>query len=491
MIEVFHERVKRFSTPIIVFLVLAGGALLLLATPNQCQAGELAKLVAGDAVADDRFGTSVAIDGDLAVVGARWADEGGENAGVAYVFRYTNDGWTEEVKLTASDASEFSRFGQSVSISGDTIVVGAPRTNDVGTDSGAAYVFRLVGDEWIEEGRLTAADAAAVDRFGVSVSIDGDVLVVGSRFDDDACPSDPGCNSGSAYVFRRIEATWTQTAKLTASDATNGSEFGYAVSIDGNLVVVGAYLDDTACPDDPLCDSGSAYVYRFDGVSWQEQAKLAASDAQTGNWFGTSLSFDGEAIIVGAEHDSDVGSFSGSAYIFHQPEGGWVDMTETAKLTASDAQGADRFGVSVSIHGGVALVGARNEDSQDSNAGAAYVYRHNGVHWGEQTKLTASDGELGDRFGIAVAVHGDIALIGAPQEDSACPGIPDCNSGAAYVFHVSFGQFDLRDYARLQPCFTGPGAGGPAPPTCLFDLDLDEDVDLDDWRAFIESFVGP
>ncbi len=484
--------VRRRSTAIVVLLALPSGVLLGLGIPSVCQAGELTKLVARDAAADSRFGTSVAIEGNLAVIGARWDDGGGENAGAVYLFRRSGSEWTDGVKLTASDASEFSRFGQSVSVSRDTIVVGAPRTDDVGTDSGAAYVFRFVENEWIQEDKLTASDAAAVDRFGTSVSIHEDVLVVGSRFDDDECPAEPACNSGSVYVFRRVEAAWTQEAKLTASDASSGAEFGSAVSLDGHLLVIGSYLDDAACAQDPSCDSGSAYVFLFDGISWNEDAKLTASDAEAEDWFGVSVAVEGDVIIVGAEHDSDSGSYSGSAYIFHQPDGGWENMTETAKLTASDGREADRFGVSVFIHGGVALVGARNEDSRGSNAGAVYVYRQNGLHWAEQTKLTASDGELGDRFGVAVAGDGDDALVGAPQENAACPGFPDCNSGAAYVFDVSFGEFDLRDCARLQRCFTGWNPKGSAPVVeCLFDFDVDEDVDVDDWRTFTEYFVGP
>lgn len=490
--EACPVHVKNEPTALLIaVLALTGGVLKGLTSPAVCQAGELAKLTPHDAMADSRFGTATAIDGDLAVVGARWDSGEGENAGAAYVFRRYRTAWTETAKLTASDASEFSRFGQSVSVSGDTIVVGAPRMDDVGNDSGAAYVFRLIEDEWTEEDKLTAPDAAALDRFGVSVSIHEDVIVVGSRFDDDACPGDPTCDSGAAYVFRRVGTTWSQEEMLTASDQTSGAEFGYAVSICGQCLVVGSYLDDAACPEDPQCDSGSAYVYCFDGTSWNDEAKLIASDGEAGDRFGVSVSISQDAIVIGAERESDLGVFSGAAYVFHRPENGWGDMSETAKLTASDGQGADRFGASVSIDSGLIIVGATNNDAQGSNAGAAYMYRYNGLYWAEQTKLTPADGEPGDRFGSAVAGSDDIAIIGAPQEDTACPDLPECNSGAAYVFDVSFGEFDLRDYARFQGCFTGADFGGPDPVACLFDFDLDEDVDLDDWRVFVESFAGP
>ncbi len=481
---------RRFLPTLLAGTALAGGAVLYLATPSVCHAGQLAKLVPQDTAPDDRFGTSVAIKDDVAVVGARWNDEFGENAGAAYVFQRIDNKWIEQTKLTASDPWEFTRFGQSVAISGDTILVGAPRTDDVGTDSGAAYVFRFVANEWIEEDKLTAPDAAVGNRFGISVSVSGHVSVVGSHREDNACPTDPDCNSGSAYVFRRDGATWTYEAKLTASDATAGAEFGLAVSVDGGLIVIGSYLDDAACPEDPACDSGAAYVYQFDGVLWNEEAKLTASDGDLGNWFGGAVAVEADTVIVGAARDSDAGTFSGSAYVFERPKGGWVDMTETAKLRATDGQGSDRFGESVSIGAGVVLVGARNEDSRGSNAGAAYVYRHDGLHWAEQRKLTAVGSEAGDRFGIAVANDGDTVLIAATRDDSACPELPECNSGAAYVFDVTFDAFDLRDCARLQWCYTGPGAGESAV-SCLFDFDLDADVDLEDWRAFVERLGGP
>jgi hypothetical protein len=435
---------------------------------------------------DDRFGTSVAIGGDVLVVGSRFDDDGGNDAGAAYVFQRFAEEWIEQAELIASDASAGSRFGQSVSVSGDTVLVGAPRTNDFGTDSGAAYVFRFVDNEWTEEDKLTRPDPADLDRFGVAVSVSGDVAVVGSRWDDDACRTDPDCNSGSAYVFRRVGAVWAYEAKLTASDARGGAEFGYSVSVDRTCIVVGAH-----CPDDLDCESGVAYVFEPNGVAWAQVARLTASDADVPDHFGVSVCIEGETIVVGAERNSDAGEFSGSAYIFERPDGGWRDATETTKLVASDAQAADRFGVSVSIHGGVILVGARNEDSQGSNAGAAYVYRHDGLRWAEQTKLSTSTGDPGDRLGVAVGLQGETAVVGAPQSDHACPELSDCNSGAVYVFDVSFGEFDLRDCARLQRCFVAPSKGESAVSNCLFDFDLDVDVDLDDWRTFIQGLLGP
>jgi len=149
-----------------------------------------------------------------------------------------------------------------------------------------------------EVAKLTASDAAADDLFGRSVSISGDTAIVGAVFDDDACPTDPDCNSGSAYVFVKNGATWTRTAKLTASDAAADDFFGDSVSISGDTAIVGAPRDD-----DAGSFSGSAYVFVKNGATWTQQAKLTASDAAVNDFFGFSVSISGDTAIVGAFFD--------------------------------------------------------------------------------------------------------------------------------------------------------------------------------------------
>ena len=172
-----------------------------------------------------------------------------------------------EVKLTASDAAEGDQFGRRVSVSGDLAIVGARRDDDAGGESGSAYIFRRTGTNWSEEAKLTASDPAAGDFFGFSVSISGDLAIVGAPFDDDA-----GNQSGSAYVFRRTGTSWSQEAKLTATEAAADDQFGVSVSISGDLAVVGAFGDD-----DAGSTSGAAYIFRRTGTSWAEEAKLTAS----------------------------------------------------------------------------------------------------------------------------------------------------------------------------------------------------------------------
>ena len=366
---------------------------------------------------------------------------------------------TNDTKLTASDAAAGDQFGNSVSISGDTVIVGAPRDDDAclptentSCDSGSAYVFgRDVGgaDNWGQVVKLTAFDAAAGDNFGVAVSISGDTIIVGAPFDD----LFGDISAGSAYVFGRdVDGAdnWGQVVKLTAFDSAAGDFFGRSVSILGDTAIVGAPGDDDACipTENTSCDSGSASVFGrdVDGAdNWGQVAKLTASDADLDDKFGFSVSISGDTAIVGADHNDDAGLDSGSAYVFVIPSGDCACfLTETAKLTASDAAADDLFGFPVSISGDTAIVGARSNDDVPFNSGSAYVFVKPGGAWAgsltETTKLTASDAAAVDQFGNSVSISGDTAIVGAFGDDDA-----GTSSGSAYVF-------DLAKNLRENPC---------------------------------------
>jgi len=229
---------------------------------------EQAKLLASDGAAYDYFGCSVSIDGDYAIVGAWDDDDIVASSGSAYVFTRSGTDWTEQAKLLASDGAVGDSFGCSVSIDGDYAIIGADYDDDNGSQSGSAYVFTRSGTDWTQQAKLLASDGDIGDRFGVSVSIDGDYAIVGADSDDDN-----GDMSGSAYVFTRSGTDWTQQAKLLASDIAGGDQFGWSVSIDGDYAIVGAWRDD-----DNGVDSGSAYVFTRSGTDWIQQAKLLASD---------------------------------------------------------------------------------------------------------------------------------------------------------------------------------------------------------------------
>lgn len=273
---------------------------------------QIAKLTASDASAGHTFGRSVAISGDTAVVGATFSNS---SRGAAYIFERHKggvDAWGQVARLTASDAAFPHQFGQSVAISGDTVIVGAlGHTRGNLKNAGAAYIFdRHHGglNAWGEVVRLTASDAAADDAFGHSVSISANTALIGAGGNDDA-----GSNSGSAYIFERHHSgvnAWGEIAKVTASDAAPGDNFGF-VAISGDTAVVGA--------PSASGQSGAAYVLRRSeggANAWGEVGKLTAGDPAAGDVFGLSVGISGDTIVVGAERDDDAGASSGSAYVF-------------------------------------------------------------------------------------------------------------------------------------------------------------------------------
>ena len=419
---------------------------------------ETAKLTASDGAANDRFGSSLSLSGDRALVGARFDDDNGSNSGSAYVFDFDGSSWGETVKLTASDGAEFDTFGWSVSLSGDRALIGAFFDDDNGSDSGSAYMFDFDGAAWTETAKLTAGDGAASDQFGFAVSLSGDRALVGANQDDDN-----GISSGSAYVFDFNGTTWTETTKLTASDGAVSDKFGFTVSLSGDRALVGAFSDD-----DNGSDSGSAYVLDFDGLNWSQTAKLTASDGAAGDNFGLSVSLSGGRALVGASKDDDNGSDSGSAYVFDFNGTAW---SETTKLLPADGATGDEFGVSVSLSGDRALVGASFDDDNGSFSGSAYVFDFNGTTWTETAKLTASDGAASDRFGESVSLSGARVLVGAFSDDDN-----GSVSGSAYVF--DFNGTAWSETTKLLP------ADGAA-----FDR-FGESVSLSGDRALVGAIFG-
>src|SRR5262249_40763906 len=289
----------------------------------------------------DLFGQSVAVSGDTVVVGAPGADS---IRGAAYVFVKPGTGWTsatETAKLTASDGAAGDNFGASVATSGNTVIVGA-LFDDIGlnSDQGSVYVFVKPGTGWAnatETAKLTASDGAVDDAFGSSVAISGDTVVVGAVNDNSV--------RGAAYVFVKPGTGWvtaTETAKLTASDGAI-SALRQSIAVSGDTVVVGAPSDDSI--------RGAAYVFVTRGSGWPnatETAKLTASDGAPNDFLGSSVAISGDTVVVGADLDTiGLNVQQGSAYVFVKPGTGWADATQTAKLTASD--GAGRVHVSLSV----------------------------------------------------------------------------------------------------------------------------------------------
>ncbi|GBC62267.1 hypothetical protein DENIS_3236 [Desulfonema ishimotonii] len=266
-----------------------------------------ARLAPADRVRNGYFGGSVSVSGDYAIVGASNDDDNGTKSGSAYVFHRSGTDWTQQVKLTASDGGPEDRFGMSVCVSGDYAVVGSNYDDDNGTNSGSAYIFYRNGSVWEEQGKLIAGDNAEGDFFGRSVSVSGDYAIVGAPNDDDG-----GSSSGSAYIFHRDGTDWTQTCKLIADDSASGDLFGNSVSISGDYAIAGAYFGD----DNGSMSGKAYVFFRNGDGTWTQQDKLTASDGAERDHFGNSVGIGGECVIAGAYYDDDNGTNSGSAYIY-------------------------------------------------------------------------------------------------------------------------------------------------------------------------------
>jgi MYXO-CTERM domain-containing protein len=372
---------------------------------------EQARLEAGDGSALDAFGFAVAVQGDTALVGAYRDDSArGTDAGAAYVFVRSGATWTEQAKLEASDGAAEDAFGASVALDGDTAIVGAfQRDTALGVNAGAAYVFVRSGTTWTEQSRLEASDGTAFASFGAAVALAGDTVLVGAR-DADAARA---TRAGATYVYTRSGSPWSAQAKLEASDGADGDAFGVAVALDGDTALVGANGDATPRG----VAAGSAYVFVRSGAAWTEQARLEASDGAEGDVFGFSVSLSGDTALVGALYDdTPQGNDAGSAYVFVRSGTMW---TEQARIRPSDGATGDFFGYAVSLEGDTALVGApRHSTSRGTNVGSAYLITRRGTNWGVQSRIDARDGAAVDQLGTAVSLDGATALVGAPFDDT-------------------------------------------------------------------------
>ena len=301
-------------------------------------------------------------------------------------------------------------------------------------DSTARYPVTI--DPTIQNFTLTASDGVDNDQFGMSVAIDGNTAVVGAK--------QAGQGPGAAYVFVKPARGWanmTQTAELTSSDAAGC--FGCSVAISGNTIVIGA----TAATINGNGAQGAVYVFVEPPTGWTnmtETAKLIASDGEPESYFATGLAISGDTIVAGAPGISGY-PMPGKAYVFVEPNGGWVDMTQTAELTPSDGFDIDNFGFSVSLSEDTAVVGAPSDGDGGSKPGRAYVFAEPTGGWTNMTQtaeLTPSDGQIGYSFGLSVALSGATAVVGSP-------GHPE--GGAVYVFvEPKGGWINMKQTAGLE-----------------------------------------
>ncbi len=408
-----------------------------------------------DTETNDQFGSSVAVSGNTMVIGApnecsdargvngNQTNKNGFQSGAAYVFVRSGSNWTQQAYLKASNTGVGDHFGQSVAIFGDTMIVGAPsessdatgvngnQANDNATNSGAAYIFVRTGTNWSQQAYLKASNTGAEDRFGDSVAISGDIVIVGATVEASGSHEvngDQNDNSvpyaGAAYVFARSGTNWSQQAYLKGPPSNY--EFDGSVAVSGSTAVVGNLDSPVAC------------VFVRSGTNWTREAVFVGLDPFGDEEFGYSVAVSGDTVVVGAPGEDE----SGTAYVFVRSGTNWIQQ---AVLHDSNDRETDRFGNSVAIVGDTVVVGAPGQGYHDDalGSGAAYVFVRHGVNWSEQAflKICYCEASSYDTVGHSVAISGDTVVVGAPREDSDATGMngnesseEGFNSGAAYVF---------------------------------------------------------
>jgi hypothetical protein len=401
-------------------------------------------------------------------------------------------GWSapaQQAYLKASNTHFYDNFGNAVACSGNTVVVGARKANNY---YGRAYVFARSGTNWGQQAFLLPNDPdsfSSYPEFGHSVSVSGDIAVVGAPH--------AAAWSGRAYVFVRMGTNWSQQAILKASNGNADDQFGWAVAISGNTIVVGSQWEDSSATgvngnqsNNEATNSGAAYVFVRSGTNWSQQAYLKASNTAggryegglpiTGDLFGSTVAISGDIIAVGAPYEDSKASgvngnqndnsvpYAGAAYVFVRTGTNW---SQQAYLKASNTRIYHVFGISVGVSGDTVVVGAYGEDSgaigvngdqYDTNApdsGAAYVFVRSGSNWNQQAYLKASNTAAGAnaRFGEFLAISGDTIIIGARQEQSSATGINGnqtnrsiAHAGAAYVFVRSRTNWSQQAYVKAS-----------------------------------------
>jgi len=312
---------------------------------------------------DDNFGWAVAIDGDVAMVSAIFQDTTVANSGSVYEFTRSGSTWTQQQEIQSSDIQNNDQFGHDIALDGNYMIVGVPEEDTGAAQAGSAYIF-LNTTTWTQQQKLQKSGTKTnLDRFGVSVDIDGTSCIIGATRDNTA-----RSGKGNAYVFTRSGTTWTQQQELSASDEGNGDYFGWSVAIKGDTCVVGAYNEAAGGTD-----AGAAYVFTRSGSTWTEQQKLVASDASAGDEFGyrVAVNDDENLIMVSAPEAPGADTSTGAIYVFTLVGSIW---TEQQILTASDAQNSDVFGRAMELDGTTLAVGAHLEDTTQTSAGSAYIF---------------------------------------------------------------------------------------------------------------------
>jgi len=357
-------------------------------------------VLAADGAIDDRFGTAVAVSGDIAVIGAADAKVGDNyQQGAAYVFALKSGVWTQTQKLLASDGAGMANFGSAVALAGDTILIGAINAN-VGTtsDQGAVYVFTRTDGVWTQTQKLASNDGGSGDAFGNALALDGGTALIGAK----GASVNGNTLQGKVYVFTCAGSTWTQAEMLLANDGAGNDLFGSSLAFDGDVAIIGA---PTLTYN--FLHAGWAYVFTATDGIWTQTQKLTPTTSAVGDQFGYAVGLAGDTALV----TSTGNQFAhGAVYVFRNGGDGWV---QTQQLAPADGASGDEFGIVLAMSGTGALIGAQRL-VLDGHQGAAYLFSATDGSWSQTQEFTESAGTTLDFFGGAVAFDGTTVLIGTP-----------------------------------------------------------------------------
>jgi len=382
------------------------------------------KLNAADTTTNSAFSSDLAMAAPIGgstylVAGASREDSAAADAGASYVFAHSGTTWSQQVKLTASDAAAQDGFGTSVAADISFVTVSSPLNDDGGSLSGSAYVFKFDGAAWSQQAKLVAADAVGGDYFGQGTGISGTLAVYGAY--------GRTASTGVGYVFSRSASTWTQQAKIAATDAAIADEFGKDVAISGNYLVVGA-----AGKSDGATNHGAAYVFAYSGTTWSQQAKLIATDSAANMYFGKYVAIAGDYVVISKPSDAAAGANSGAVYVFLRSGTTW---TQQAKVVAADAAASDEFGNGqISIWGAASGAGSNNYlavGSKSSATGSTYVFVQDGTTWAQQNKLIPSDSST-TTFGTGTAGYTGTTVYVASADSEQ-----NTQTGGIYMYSTS------------------------------------------------------
>jgi len=374
----------------------------------------LTELKVPDPCEDAHFGYSVSIDNGTAAIGA---PNRNNNQGAVYV--YDIDGlnnWNYVTTLLPPDLNDTYRFGDSVCIDANKIVVGA-----VSQGNEEVYVFDYNGAEWNSNPTILTI-TEHLDYFGYSVAIDGNTVVVGAI----GHITINSAQTGAAYVFNYDGVNWNYIQELTDPYGAEVDNFGYSVAIDGNVIVVGAESDDADSDEHSDYGHGSVSMFRYDESTWGFEQKFKYPDIYHWSHLGYSVSISDDTIVAGAPKYGDGGVWTGAAYVYKWNGSSWDQNTI---LFDPNSESNDQFGTAVAINGNKVVVGNMYHDGTGSNSGAAYLFEWDGDSWSEGQILENPSGAASDYFGCSVALDGDMTLVGADWDDSG-----ESNAGTAFMF---------------------------------------------------------